>query len=248
MVVQAEDKPKQGRCSREQRGQKCCVSLSRQAIELLPSQSQSISQFSACCSPLCCSQVPQPGPWPHMMEGILTDTARSPFQGESLNLVPQGTSRKNQEAVFFLVNFQPDKQIYVYRIYRRIQLESLEYKTIFFLSFDFQRGRHWGMESQNKILLCIPETQNNRGSLTTTKTNFSEKNFFSLRKEKEERQSPNFYAWQVLCECGQLNLILLASVRLPKSLRARVTEGSPRRESLSFLGCSQGGLQSNLGI
>ena len=110
-------------------------------------------------------------------------------------------------------------------------------------SGSLQRGRHWGMESQNKILFCIPETQNNRGSLTTTKTNF-----FSLRKEKEERQSPNFYAWQVLCECGQLNLILLASVRLPKSLRARVTEGSPRRESLSFLGCSQGGLQSNLGI
>lgn len=84
------------------------------------------------------------------------------------------------------------------------------------------------MESQNKIFLCIPETQNNRGSLTTTKTNFSEKKkfFFSLRKEKEERQSPNFYVWQGLCECGQLNLILLASVPLPKSLPARVTEGS----------------------
>lgn len=94
--------------------------------------------------------------------------------------------------MFFLVNFQLDKQIYVYRIYRRTQLESLEYKTIFFLSFDFQRGRDWGMESHNKILLCIPETQNNRGSLTTTKTNFSGKNFFSLRKEKEERQVLTF--------------------------------------------------------
>ena len=82
------------------------------------------------------------------------------------------------------------------------------------------------MESQNETLLCIPETQNNRRSLTITKTNFSEFFFFSLRKEKEERQSPNFYAWQVLFECGQLNLTILASVPLPKSLLARVTEGS----------------------
>lgn len=44
------------------------------------------------------------------------------------------------------------------------------------------------MESQNKIFLCIPETQNNRGSLTTTKTNFSEKKkfFFHLGKKKKK--------------------------------------------------------------
>lgn len=82
------------------------------------------------------------------------------------------------------------------------------------------------MENQNKILLFIPETQNNKGSLTTKK-NLSELFFFPLKKEKEEdRQSHNFYSWQVFCECGQLNLTPLASVLLPESVSTRVTGGS----------------------
>lgn len=36
----------------------------------------------------------------------------------------------------------------------------------FFLSFDFQRGRHWGMEKQSRLFLFIPETQHNKVFLT----------------------------------------------------------------------------------
>lgn len=107
-----------------------------------------------------CSQGRTPGAWPRGMTGIWKGT--KPLPGD--------TSQRDQKAVFFLVGFRPQ----IHRNPTRVSC----IQTIFFsFSFDFQRGRHRGMEKQNEVLLFL--FQRHRITKSSQQKNFSEQFLFS---------------------------------------------------------------------
>lgn len=95
-----------------------------------------------------------------MMKGILTGAAKAPSNGVPQGC-PSGGILKRLEGNVFLSPF-PAR-------YREDSNLVLFNTGCLFLRFSFLRGRHWGMENLNKVLLFIPGTQNNKASFEKKK-------------------------------------------------------------------------------